>query len=556
MIRELPRPARKCLAQQNRGALGPATWTCGTTSRAVEGRPWLTPRALAGELARRSATGEVAVVFGEERRGLSDAELELCQAVCTIPTSPAYDSMNLAQAVAVIAYEIAAAGTVAPPPEETGAGEPARHATVEALWERARAMAFMRRALERSDRLPLAERLRMQALYDWNRGDYDQAGTAYRALLELNPADGGALNNLGGTYADRGDPIRADSCFRAALRLDPEATAPAYNHTLVLLALRQYDSARAYLGRRSAPLDVAVLYPTTLLKAATEPAESLLAFARRARAGARDAQAAMFAETAEMNALWASGRMREGDVHESALVPRYRSQGLNAAALEMALARASTRVFVQGDVSGAAAAVDSALAEWPLAGLPAVDRPHLPLASSLALAGRPAAARRALEGYRAALRSAEVIPEPAGERLASGLIALAEGRPADAVTDLRQAHDLPMPTGLPARYCRSCATLGLARAYDALGARDSAIAAYERFTDQPEPDRFWILFALAPAHERLSDLYAARGDRNRSALHGAAFLRLWERADPALQPRVVAMRRRLEQLGTDRPLPR
>ena len=123
-----------------RGALGPATWTCGTTSRAVEGRPWLTPRALAGELARRSATGEVAVVFGEERRGLSDAELELCQAVCTIPTSPAYDSMNLAQAVAVIAYEIAAAGTVAPPPEETGAGEPARHATVEALWERARAV--------------------------------------------------------------------------------------------------------------------------------------------------------------------------------------------------------------------------------------------------------------------------------------------------------------------------------------------------------------------------------------------------------------------------------
>ena len=64
-----------------------------------------------------------------------------------------------------------------------------------------------------------------------------------------------------------------------------------------------------------------------------------------------------------------------------------------------------------------------------------------------------------------------------------------------------------------------------------------------------------MLSALAPAEERLSELYAAQGDRNRAALHGAAFLHLWDGADPALQPRVAAMRRRLELLGTDRPLP-
>ncbi len=74
-------------------------------------------------------------MFGEERRGLSDAELDLCQAVCTIPTHPDYDSMNLAQAVAVVAYEVGmaareAAGPAAPVPP----AEPARHATVEALW--------------------------------------------------------------------------------------------------------------------------------------------------------------------------------------------------------------------------------------------------------------------------------------------------------------------------------------------------------------------------------------------------------------------------------------
>lgn len=115
-----------------RGALAGATWACGTSSRAPEGWARLSPRELAAEIARRSPAGPVAVVLGEERRGLSDAELSLCQAVCTIPTDPGYDSMNLAQAAAVLAYEIALAGGAGPAPAPPG--EPARHATVEALF--------------------------------------------------------------------------------------------------------------------------------------------------------------------------------------------------------------------------------------------------------------------------------------------------------------------------------------------------------------------------------------------------------------------------------------
>jgi tRNA/rRNA methyltransferase len=118
------------------GALGGATWTCGTTSRAIDGRPRLDPAALGREVARRSDAGPIALVFGQERRGLSDAELELCQAVCAIPTSPAYDSMNLAQAAAVIAWEIASAAE--PRPAAPAQADPARHETLEALWDRAR----------------------------------------------------------------------------------------------------------------------------------------------------------------------------------------------------------------------------------------------------------------------------------------------------------------------------------------------------------------------------------------------------------------------------------
>ncbi len=122
------------------GALARTTWAVGTSSRTIEGRPRLDPRAAAAELARRAAHGDVALVFGEEQRGLSDEELTLCQAVCTIPTSPAYDSMNLAQAVAVLSYELAlAAGAALAPGPAPGSG-PARHATVEALWDRLRAV--------------------------------------------------------------------------------------------------------------------------------------------------------------------------------------------------------------------------------------------------------------------------------------------------------------------------------------------------------------------------------------------------------------------------------
>ena len=50
--------------------------------------------------------GEVALVFGSEMSGLSNAELARCQLVATIPSDPAFSSLNLAAAVQVAAYEL------------------------------------------------------------------------------------------------------------------------------------------------------------------------------------------------------------------------------------------------------------------------------------------------------------------------------------------------------------------------------------------------------------------------------------------------------------------
>ncbi len=116
-----------------------STWTCGTTSREVEGRPRLDPAELGREVARRSEAGRVAIVFGQERRGLSDAELALCHAVCAIPTSPAYDSMNLAQAAAVLTWEVASAGAAAGPAPGRARGPGAARDARSALGSRASA---------------------------------------------------------------------------------------------------------------------------------------------------------------------------------------------------------------------------------------------------------------------------------------------------------------------------------------------------------------------------------------------------------------------------------
>jgi len=51
-------------------------------------------------------TQQVALVFGNETNGLSNAEAELCHVLAAIPANPDYNSLNLAQAVQVMCYEL------------------------------------------------------------------------------------------------------------------------------------------------------------------------------------------------------------------------------------------------------------------------------------------------------------------------------------------------------------------------------------------------------------------------------------------------------------------
>jgi tRNA (cytidine32/uridine32-2'-O)-methyltransferase len=68
--------------------------------------PQLVPRECAARLLEESAQGEAAVLFGRESSGLSNEELDRCHYLVHIPANVDYSSLNLSQAVQVLAYEL------------------------------------------------------------------------------------------------------------------------------------------------------------------------------------------------------------------------------------------------------------------------------------------------------------------------------------------------------------------------------------------------------------------------------------------------------------------
>ncbi|MCC8394443.1 RNA methyltransferase [Paraburkholderia sp. MMS20-SJTR3] len=88
-------------------ALTGVHWSIALTARLREyGPPQWTPRAAAAVAHQQAVHGEIALVFGNERTGLSNDDVERCSAIAHIPANPAYSSLNLAQAVQVLAYEL------------------------------------------------------------------------------------------------------------------------------------------------------------------------------------------------------------------------------------------------------------------------------------------------------------------------------------------------------------------------------------------------------------------------------------------------------------------
>ena len=94
-------------------ALTDCVYVAGASARArTINWPTMGVRDCAERLLTESKQGKVAAVFGPEKSGLHNDDLDLCHTLLTIPTDPDFSSLNLAMAVQILTYELRVAGAI------------------------------------------------------------------------------------------------------------------------------------------------------------------------------------------------------------------------------------------------------------------------------------------------------------------------------------------------------------------------------------------------------------------------------------------------------------
>ena len=411
------------------------------------------------------------------------------------------------------------------------------------IAEPGRATDALSRAVAHQHRLPFVERSFAVASHAHARREYDTAIDAYTRLLERYPDNVRALNNLALIYQERRRFAQAESLFtRAALTDSTIANFYFGIHGTQMLQGKFEESRRTLdlLARRfpENPVRLTVEIQDAAARQEWEEAE------RRAETRIAAANGDTLDLVDPYEAL-ASIAMTQGRLAESERLWRThamlsRASDSDGRHLFGALQRGWLELRHRGSAPRALAVVDSALARTPLDSMLPADRPYEDLARFYAYAGRLTRSRELLEQAEATDRVLARTPPP--ERgWARGVIALADGRAADAEPLLREAAE--------AIYCTICALPDLARAYEAVGKPDAAVVVYERYLATPwfwryEPDAAEMGWAL----KRLAELYDARRDPTKASVARGRLVRLWQRADAELAPVVADARSRLTTL--------
>ncbi len=149
--------------------------------------PELDPTECATEAVNASRSKPVAVVFGTERAGLKNAELDLCNALVYIPSNPDYSSLNLAMAVQVIAYEIRRAQQLDSKPDEADTPQ-ASAEDMERFYEHLEGVLLVSGFLNPENPRKLMRRLRR--LFNRARLDENELNIMRGILSALVPGSG------------------------------------------------------------------------------------------------------------------------------------------------------------------------------------------------------------------------------------------------------------------------------------------------------------------------------------------------------------------------------
>ena len=400
-----------------------------------------------------------------------------------------------------------------------------------------------RKAFDFRDRLPPLERHLTAASYYWNVSrEPDRAIAEYEAVLDIDPDDPAALNNLGMVLSAEGRNAEAEAPLRRGLALAPRSTM-FINLQGALLAQEKWESLDS-LTRAAAEALPGDPLPTFMA--------TITAMARRDLATADSLTATelvpgktfRWREVMFVRAGIASyrGQLSEVESLLRAVEEAARENGDAGRALDFAATPAFIDIVQRGQPERGLARLDALLRSQPLDSIKPRDRPYFVLGEAYAWAGRPGETRRMRAGWEASRP-----PEswhPSDPAWWDAFVAFAEQRWRDAAIAFSRAH--------AASNCTPCGLLYSAMAWDRAGEADSAIAYYERAYRSPVSDEGSEDPAYMPVGlMRLGELHEQKGDRDKALLYYGKFAELWQNADRELQPKVADARARIAALSAE-----
>ena len=381
-------------------------------------------------------------------------------------------------------------------------------------------------------------------------GDVPQAIAFFRrhldALKQLSVRPAGFYANLGEALELGGDPVGARAALEEARAHHPTAVNQAVLVRL-MYSLGDQSAARRVLD------EAARLYPDHPVLLAERV--HLLADSGRYEEAHELAgripldlglQSGLRLQ-AEVDAV--RGRFDEAASHLGVLQQMMSARGEDGFALELAAAMARLRLAA-GD-SSALSQIDGELVEHPLTSIDVYSRPYLALARLYATANRPGRAGALLRDYEREYPVQFRGPDRWLLLHARASIERAEGETQRAIADLQEAEHVPaIRLGLFDDAEIEAAEPELARLYEQIGARDSAIAVYERYLTIGSLDRVRAdAIELAPTLSRLAVLYEARADRVTAARYYRQFAALWRTGDKAARRRALIAESRASMLA-------
>ena len=409
-----------------------------------------------------------------------------------------------------------------------------------------KSMPLFEKAYAHRDRLSDAERYLVIATY-FDQGqhqDLAKAQAAYEQVLDIQPGNTAALNNLATRYAAQRNYTKAKELVTKAIQLGPVAAVHYTNLIESNIYLGQMDSASRAIDEleRVFPSNADAVLARIELNAARQRYDSNVALVQSERTRlSGDKSRLATAVLALADAAKIHGRIAEARRYAHEAWSDFGAAGNKESAIMDAVDNAQMVGWFVGDKSAALRILDDTLARHPADSIAELNDPMNRLAWVHALVGRPDQARAMLARWQEAHKRVTFGDDSLYRAMMQGQIALASNKPAEALAFFRAAD---------VAGCRVCILPGIGQSYDLLGNADSTIAVFNRYLDTPAPDRGFTDGMFMPGiHKRLGELYEAKGDRQQALSHYMKFADLWKNADPELQPKVAEVRAKIARLS-------